>query len=482
MANDMVGWGILVLVLTAATSSTQAKRYDRYQVIKIGPVTDNSQLAAVRALQEECDDQEAIMMDADFVNAMRRPVLLAFGPKRVNSIKVDLRSRGIPVVVVTRDLQVELDHTKKENNAARRRAHPPLRRNDGSRLSNPWKCLLRLARGKSWRTWARHILSDPNWRRYICSGIPKTWHGVPLLPNYFFNAVEIVQWMVEVARASKIATVYSIGKTYEGRDTTAIKINEKRRKLPIVWVDAGMHAREWLSVSTALYLIHTILFSKDRDAVYLRNNFRWYIVPTSNPDGYAYSHTADHRMWRKNRKPTSNNCIGTDLNRNFDFHWGQFGSSKNACSPIYRGKYPFSEVETRNLRDSIWPIRRQVKLLLNLHTYDQAWVLPYLGLHKRPADYAALETLAKKAVASLKKVHGKIFRVGRLDDVYGYKVSGSLLDWAYDKAKIKYTYLPELRPAMRSQGGFTPPISFILPSGEELFAALVTCCRHIAKL
>jgi len=46
------------------------------------------------------------MMDADFVNAMRRPVLLAFGPKRVNSIKVDLRSRGIPVVVVTRDLQV----------------------------------------------------------------------------------------------------------------------------------------------------------------------------------------------------------------------------------------------------------------------------------------------------------------------------------------------------------------------------------------
>jgi len=62
------------------------------------------------------------------------------------------------------------------------------------------------------------------------------------------------------------------------------------------------------------------------------------------------------------------------------------------------------------------------------------------------------------------------------------KVSGSLLDWAYDKAKIKYTYLPELRPAMRSQGGFTPPISFILPSGEELFAALVTCCRHIAKL
>ena len=29
MTNAMVAWGILVLVLTAATSSTQAKRYDR---------------------------------------------------------------------------------------------------------------------------------------------------------------------------------------------------------------------------------------------------------------------------------------------------------------------------------------------------------------------------------------------------------------------------------------------------------------------
>ena len=38
---------------------------------------------------------------------------------------------------------------------------------------------------------------------------------------------QIVQWMVEVARASKIATVYSIGKTYEGRDTTAIKVRKK---------------------------------------------------------------------------------------------------------------------------------------------------------------------------------------------------------------------------------------------------------------
>ena len=33
-------------------------------------------------------------------------------------------------------------------------------------------------------------------------------------------------------------------------------------------------------------------------------------------------------MWRKNRKPNSgSSCIGTDLNRNFDFKWMVSGSS-----------------------------------------------------------------------------------------------------------------------------------------------------------
>lgn len=481
MSNVMLTWGILVLVLTAATSSTQAKRYDRYQVIKIGPVTDAAQLAAVRALQEQCDDDEVLMMDAEMVNAMTRPVLLAFGPNRVNGIKANLKSRGIPVSVVTPNLQVDLDSNKKANDEARRKAHPRLYLKDGSRVSNPWKCLLRLARGKNWRKWAKHILADPNWRSYICSGIPNSWLGIPLQPNYFFNTGEIVQWMDEVGRASQIAKVYSIGKSYEGRETPAIKINEKRYNLPIIWVDAGMHAREWLSVSTALYLIHRILFGKDRDAVYLRNNFRWYIAPNCNPDGYAYTHTENNRMWRKNRSPSSDECFGTDLNRNFDFHWGQFGSSKNACSPIYRGHHAFSEAESRNVRDAIWPIRRHVKLVLNLHTYDQSWVLPYLGLNQKPADYGELKTLANKAVASLKKVHGKTFRVGRIFDFYGFKLSGSEVDWSKDKAKIKYTYVVELRPFEKKDGGFEPPLSFILPSGEELFAAVVTCCRHIAK-
>ncbi|KAI0215295.1 hypothetical protein LSAT2_032676 [Lamellibrachia satsuma] len=97
-----------------------------------------------------------------------------------------------------------------------------------------------------------------------------------------------------------------------------------------------------------------------------------------------------------------------------------------------------------------------------------------------PSVISNLEDLALEAVDSLKKVHGLTFRVGRLSDFYGFKLSGTEIDWAKSSAQIKYSYTPELRPAKKSEGGFQAPTSFIIPSGEEVFAAVVTCCRHIA--
>lgn len=47
-----------------------------------------------------------------------------------------------------------------------------------------------------------------------------------------------------------------------------------------------------------------------------------YFLLVTNPDGYVFTHDGD-RMWRKTRKPNERSaCIGTDPNRNWDFHWG----------------------------------------------------------------------------------------------------------------------------------------------------------------
>ena len=70
-----------------------------------------------------------------------------------------------------------------------------------------------------------------------------------------------------------------------------------------------MHAREWISPITCVYIIDQLveIFNKKktgcslttRDELILQVN--WLIMPLTNPDGYDYTHTTD-RLWRKNRK------------------------------------------------------------------------------------------------------------------------------------------------------------------------------------
>lgn len=44
---------------------------------------------------------------------------------------------------------------------------------------------------------------------------------------------------------------------------------------------------------------------------------------------------------------SANSCLGTDLNRNWDYHWGEVGASKYSCAEIYRGVKASSESETQ---------------------------------------------------------------------------------------------------------------------------------------
>jgi hypothetical protein len=67
-----------------------------------------------------------------------------------------------------------------------------------------------------------------------------------------------------------------------------------------------------------------------------------YLVPNANPDGYARGPIDDGRF----------NGNGVDLNRNWDYEWQQY-TGWWGSQTLYGGAYPFSEPETRALRDLI---------------------------------------------------------------------------------------------------------------------------------
>ncbi|XP_038222553.1 zinc carboxypeptidase A 1-like isoform X2 [Zerene cesonia] len=114
-----------------------------------------------------------------------------------------------------------------------------------------------------------------------------------------------------------IVSVKSIGKSYEGRDLKVLRISNGQKTNKAVFIDGGIHAREWISPATVTFLINQIAENFDEESDEIKN-IDWYFLPVVNPDGYEYTHKAD-RLWRKNRKPTigTRQCVGTDLNRNF---------------------------------------------------------------------------------------------------------------------------------------------------------------------
>lgn len=65
-----------------------------------------------------------------------------------------------------------------------------------------------------------------------------------------------------------------------------IKNNLKKSKDGAL-IDAGIHAREWLTHTTALYFIAHVL--KDK---HLLDMMDFYVIPCLNPDGYEFTHTS----------------------------------------------------------------------------------------------------------------------------------------------------------------------------------------------
>ncbi|KAK8762111.1 hypothetical protein V5799_026624 [Amblyomma americanum] len=267
-------------------------------------------------------------------------------------------------------------------------------------------------------------------------------------------------------------TYTSIGRSYESRDMIGVHIKAKEN-LPIVFLECGIHAREWISHSTCLYIIDQLAtqYDKDEDIRRLVSKYEWRIYPIVNPDGYEYTHTTD-RLWRKTRSKSrfSNRCRGADANRNFDV--GTFcrvRSSENPCTDTYCGDSPFSEPETRAIREAVMDTRGRTEFYFSFHSFGLLWMFPYAYSDALVPEYDQLLNISLRAKEAIRNVRGTTYTVGPISTTI-YQVAGSSIDWAYERAGIKKSFALELQPSwLRFQGqrGFMLPAKDILPTVQE---------------
>ncbi|XP_018569082.1 carboxypeptidase B-like [Anoplophora glabripennis] len=274
----------------------------------------------------------------------------------------------------------------------------------------------------------------------------------------------------------KLCSVETIGHSVQRRPIKLLKISNGNKGNKAVWIDGGIHAREWISPATVTYIINNIVLNFENEPKYIQN-IDWYVAPVLNPDGYEYSHTID-RLWRKNRA-RAGTCSGTDLNRNFGYRWGGQGSSKNPCAETYGGSGAFSEPETAAIQRFITGTPAKWGAYISFHSYGQYILYPWGYNRVVPPDHKDLETVGRQAAAAIRSTTGSSYRVGPAANTL-YPAAGGSDDWAKGSAGIKYAYTIELRDNGRY--GFVLPASYINPTAKESLAAVRVIAQAAGKV
>ncbi|XP_001599198.2 carboxypeptidase B [Nasonia vitripennis] len=288
---------------------------------------------------------------------------------------------------------------------------------------------------------------------------------------------EIQAYIIELAKThSDILKPISIGKSYEGRDIVGVKFTTDDKAFrPALLIDAGIHAREWIAPTTALYAIKQL--AENASNRYIFENIDVYIIPVLNPDGYEYTHLDEKtRLWRKTRSDNPHTiCKGADANRNFDIKWMSVGASDLPCSITYAGSRPFSEAESRALRDFILARRDRIKTYLSLHSHGQYLLHPWGFTSDLPKNEPVLRCAAINAASELYKIHGTRYQIGSSTNVL-YPAAGGSDDWTMGVAGVDLAYTVELPGGVY---GFAPPPSAIIPVGRETFEAIKVFARYV---
>jgi carboxypeptidase A2 len=411
----MRGLQLLALfVAFLAVNAVERKRYDGYQLLRIYP--KDHQLEFVYAKQDDAE--------LDFWYEGKERVDVLVPPHKVEAFKYEMTSHAVSFIVENTNIQRDIDVET-----------------------------LRLSARKP--------------------GMPVDYDDF----NQFDDIIGELDTLAARCPPGSSCETFIVGQSYDNRPIKGLRIFSGSGRRAI-WLDATIHAREWLSTATHLKIVkHLIDDYADPVVANLLATYDFWLVPVSNPDGYVY--TQQERLWRKNRRPNSgSSCIGTDLNRNYDQQWGNAGASTNPCSETFRGPSPASEVETQAVQAYILARGSSLVLAIHFHTYGQLWLMPWGSVESNgqcalAPTHAELLRVANAGADAVENTHGTRWERGNSCQTI-YPASGITMDYSHGVAGVPYAFTPELRG-----NNFIIAPEQIQPSFEEVWNGIVATVRAI---
>ena len=212
-------------------------------------------------------------------------------------------------------------------------------------------------------------------------------------------------------RRPDLFAVEVIGQTWEKRDIIAVTISqnvEQAHEKPALFYTGTIHAREWIGLELAIgfaqYVDRNIAY--DHDVRQVLADAAIYMVPCANPDGFEYSRN-HFSFWRKNRRQNADGSYGVDLNRNFPIG---FVKSKNPASNVYGGPEPFSEPETRALRDFV-ESHPNIAIALDYHSQGNVFFPAHDFRHEDTTDTTDMNVLCANMAEEIRKISDREYGI-----------------------------------------------------------------------
>ncbi|NPA27607.1 MAG: peptidase [Epsilonproteobacteria bacterium] len=253
------------------------------------------------------------------------------------------------------------------------------------------------------------------------------------MKNQYISYDESLEFLKEMEkRYPDLFEVIKIGTTYEGRDIVLMKISKNVKDAdskPALLYTGTIHAREWIGHELALKFIEYVALNQNTHPLLEKSlkSSTIYMVPCLNPDGYEYSRK-HFSFWRKNRRKNPDGTIGVDLNRNFSIGWKKVN---NTSSNVYGGEYPFSEAETRAIKEFV-DSHPNITIALDYHSQGNVFFPAHKFRHEAEIDGTDMNVIAANMNDEIEKVTGRRYGIHRGKPPAAL-ISGSGREYYYSK-------------------------------------------------
>jgi len=282
---------------------------------------------------------------------------------------------------------------------------------------------------------------QPGFSERMKQGVPHDSNGKIIVNDGYHDELMVENLMRAFSESyPQIASLHSIGKTWQDRDILALKISDNpslEEDEPALLFVGAHHASELLSTEYVLDIMEYLLEHYDTDERVGQwvDSCEIWCLPLANPDGlHRFFHVCG--SGRKNGRDTNRNGKiderdGIDLNRNYPFRWHTLGEGASKGDPRhwwYRGPEAASEPEVQAIMR--FAEKQRFILLLSFHTSATKILVPYTIDEVRNPEPSVAWMIGEEMA--------ELADSGRKDRSYRavrnlYSVDGTDQDWHYWK-------------------------------------------------